>query len=160
LRIYISGPITGYPLGNKPAFSLAKESLTKKGHEVISPFDDESQEATDETLKDNYGDKYWKVLSDDVYKLSKVEALVFLPGWEQSKGARLEAYIGLLNGFPMFEYRENGWVLDELTASFVAGVCAAQWMPEVVKKLAGVGPPLLSHSEAPVASPKQSNGSA
>lgn len=71
--------------------------------------------------------------------MSTVKGVIFLPGWERSRGARLEAYIGLLNGFPMWSYYEDpSEALKELTHPFVAGVCAAQWVPDSVLKQVGL----------------------
>jgi hypothetical protein len=49
---------------------------------------------------------------------------VFLPGWEKSNGAKLEATVGLLKGFSFAEFvagtpimRDREWVKAKLHAS-------------------------------------------
>jgi hypothetical protein len=110
-----------------------KKQLTLQEWEAISPYDDNDPKEEEEALAVHYGDMYWKLLAEDILKLSKVSGIVFLSGWENSKGARLEAYVGLLRGIPMWEYMELGEVqevqLDELSPAYVAGVCAAQFAP-------------------------------
>lgn len=52
-----------------------------------------------------------------------IDGICFLPGWEKSKGARLEAFVGILTGKVFFEYdaatetaisRKTEWVQDGL----------------------------------------------
>lgn len=59
----------------------------------------------------------------EVGYLIPVDAICFLPNWEKSKGARLEAFVGLLCGKQFFEYdlatelalpRTAEWVQDGL----------------------------------------------
>lgn len=132
IKIYISGPITGYENGNKPAFENAKTVLSRWGYDVVSPFDHDDQEVTE-----TYDDTYWRVLSKDIVLMSKVEGIVYLPGWEKSKGARVEAFVALSRGLPMWEYLESGEEasLEELKYNVVAGVCVAEWIPkEILQK--------------------------
>lgn len=131
MRVYISGPITGYENGNRPAFYEAKESLVNMGYEVVVPFDNNTNDEESEVIGDNTSNKYWDILIKDIRSLLKVQGIVFIPEWETSKGARVEAYIGLINGLPMWEFHDNNTevYLEELKHSYVAGVCAAQWAP-------------------------------
>lgn len=140
IKVYISGPITGYEEGNRPAFYEAKELLVKRGYEVILPFDGHSIEEEIAALQDSYGEHYWKVIGQDILALSKAEGIIFLSGWEKSKGARLEAYIGLLNGLPMWQLitDEVDVELEELPHPLVAGVCAAQWVPKELLQKVGL----------------------
>jgi hypothetical protein len=128
LRIYISGPATGFPNGNQEAFEAAKTDLKAHGHDAVCPFDGEDPEKTAESLNVKYGDQYWKFLAKDILVISTVDTIVFLPGWEKSNGARLEAYAGLIKKVAFFEYAGKGEDLIPSPPAYVAGVCAAEWL--------------------------------
>jgi hypothetical protein len=60
-----------------------------------------------------------KLLAD-----SDFDGIVFLPGWEKSNGAKLEAIVGLLKGFSFAEFvagtpimRDREWVKAKLHAN-------------------------------------------
>lgn len=127
-KVYISGPITGLPLGNKGNFYAAAEAIRKNypRYEVHTPFDFEDPKDTAETLRDQYGKKYWELIAKDLDLVKKSDIIVLLSGWRKSKGARLEAVTGLLfdktfkhmgvNGY-LLEFR-NWEVADALRESF------------------------------------------
>lgn len=139
MKLYLSGPVTGYEKGNRPAFDAAQRALNKAGHLVLSPFDGELPEVTTETLADHYGAKYWQVLAEDVSIIlsQELDALALLPGWEKSKGARIEAFVGLVRGVKFYEYT-NESLSPPLNPEYVAGIVAAQWMPEPVRRVAAI----------------------
>lgn len=79
MRVYISGPITGVPDGNKAAFKAAAVELEARGHDVVNPAE---LEVPGWTWKD--------YLHHDLKILLKCDAIHMLPGWIKSKGARFE----------------------------------------------------------------------
>ncbi|WP_236011559.1 DUF1937 family protein [Alicyclobacillus fructus] len=96
-RWYLAGPMSGYPDFNRPAFHKAAARLRAQGLIVVNP-------------AEIRGDEDWAW--DDwmraaLHCLLGCHAVVFLPGWESSRGARLERTIAEALGMPMFEYR-NG----------------------------------------------------
>lgn len=81
LRIYIAGPMTGYPEHNYPAFAAASERLRELGYEVVSP------------AEINAGlemDGWAACMRRDLVQLTTCDTMYMLPGWENSRGARLE----------------------------------------------------------------------
>ncbi|AXH46894.1 hydrolase [Mycobacterium phage Aminay] len=78
---YIAGPMTGYPEWNHPAFYNMAARLRCAGHRVVCPA--ELHDASDEIAWDWY-------LRRDLAELVKCTHMLLLPGWERSKGARLE----------------------------------------------------------------------
>lgn len=145
MKIYLSGPITGQVDGNREAFATSKKILELRGWEVINPYDtnpaeEEAEEAANRAAGNLYSEAYWKLLAKDVTTIGKVEGIIFLPGWENSKGARLEAYVGILRGLPVWQYLyvpdTDEVHLEELKHNYVAGVCAAQWASkEMLRKI-------------------------
>ena len=83
--IYISGPITGIPEGNRPAFAAMAARLRADGHTVINPH---------ELIREVFRPLTWEdYMRDDLTALLTCTHLVLLPGWESSRGARLEKYV-------------------------------------------------------------------
>lgn len=81
MRIYLSGPMTGIPDNNFPAFREWAARLRADGMEVVSPA--EIQEAGT-----------WELcLRADIRELCTCDAIALMPGWEGSKGANLELHI-------------------------------------------------------------------
>lgn len=83
-RLYISGPMTGLPEHNFPAFFAAEERLRQAGFEPLNParhFDGETDRDRAEYMR------------ADMELLLRCDGLAMLPGWEQSRGAKLEYMI-------------------------------------------------------------------
>jgi hypothetical protein len=98
MRIYVAGPMRGYPDFNFPAFDDATEKLRALGHEVFSPAerdrevhganvnDSKTGDLTDVPQFDLRG-----ALAADLEWVCKyADAVVLLDGWEKSKGALAE----------------------------------------------------------------------
>lgn len=90
MRIYIAGPMRGYPQFNFPAFDAAAAAMQAVGHEVVNPaqmdrdvgFDPQSTEVSTEFLRD--------ALRRDLSAICDCDAIAMLPGWELSGGANIE----------------------------------------------------------------------
>jgi hypothetical protein len=102
-KVYLAGPMSGIPQFNFPAFFEAARRLRKGGFEVISPAEIDNEEDKDAALASSdgapTGGKSWgDFLARDVKLIadSGIEGIVFLPGWSMSRGAKLEAFVGLL----------------------------------------------------------------
>jgi hypothetical protein len=88
--IYISGPMSGLPANNVPAFNRAAKALRAKGYKVVNPAElDEGEPCSDWT----------SCLRRDIRELSRCTDIALLPGWTESKGASLEVHIGKELGF-------------------------------------------------------------
>lgn len=112
--VYLAGPMTGISHFNFPAFHAAAEDLRAYGFDVISPAELDSPEAKAAAESSVDGDSshyaenesWGAMLSRDVKLLADggIEAVVVLPGWETSRGARLETFVGRLCGLSLYEY--------------------------------------------------------
>lgn len=120
-RIYLAGPMTGLPQFNYPAFIAAAASLRGDGYDVVSPaeLDDPDDRAAALASPDGSALRYtlaqaktWgDFLARDVKLLADdgVRAIVVLPGWEKSRGARLETFVGSkMCGMPIYSFHEDG----------------------------------------------------
>ncbi len=99
MKIYISGPMTGYPDYNYPAFFKAEENL-KKEYSYILNYPN-IKILNPARIDDDESEKFTKKRS--YYMLKSIEMLLdathifVLPEWNRSKGAKLE--IALANEF-------------------------------------------------------------
>lgn len=162
LKIYLAGPMSGIPQFNFPLFYAATAALREAGYEVISPaeLDDEddagaamaSTDGSPESAKRTWGDflaRDVKLLADD-----GVKGIIFLPGWEKSRGAKLEAFVGILCGLQFFVIEANtdagvsvvddkladcvvterglGWVMQQISAQYADDVAIYAALPGYV----------------------------
>jgi nucleoside 2-deoxyribosyltransferase len=82
-RLYLAGPMTGYPDLNFPAFHKAAASLRASGYEVVNPAELEPDQAA-----------LWEdCMRKDIAALVTCDGIALLPGWEKSRGATLEHHI-------------------------------------------------------------------
>lgn len=90
--LYLSGPMTGYPDNNKPAFNAMAKKLRLAGYMVINPAELDAKEPC--SCWEDY-------LRRDIRALSRCEAIATLPNWQKSRGANLEIYIGRALSYPV-----------------------------------------------------------
>lgn len=79
-RIYLSGPMSGLPEHNYPAFNAAAARLRAQGHDVVNPAELNPDASTD----------WHACLRRDIAALTTCNTLALMPGWEHSQGAHLE----------------------------------------------------------------------
>lgn len=91
MRIYLSGPMTGIPDYNIPAFTEAAERLRRAGFEVVNP-------AENGLPHDAEWHRHMRV---DIANMMTCEGLVTLPGWQASRGAKLECDIAVRLDMPV-----------------------------------------------------------
>lgn len=101
---YISGPMTGHEDFNRKAFHEAADRLRDLGHQVVNPADVE--------LPDARWEDYMRL---DIRLMLLCDQVVVLPGWHESRGARLEVAIATQIGLPIYCLSNDG--LDLLTIS-------------------------------------------
>jgi hypothetical protein len=87
--------MTGYPEHNFPAFREAAAAWRAAGHTVVSPSEQE--------WNDDLGQPWEFYLRRDIPLLLQCDGVVLLPGWERSRGARLEAHIADALGMQIFQ---------------------------------------------------------
>jgi len=81
-RVYISGPMTGLPELNHPAFQRAAALLRGLGYQAVNP------------AELGVGSADWhECMRRDIRALCDCDALALLPGWERSQGAHIELHL-------------------------------------------------------------------
>ena len=81
MRVYISGPMTGYADFNYPAFRAAETYLHSLGHDTANPARHPEQ------------DTWAAYLRLDLADVLRCDAVAVLPGWQTSRGAVLEVHV-------------------------------------------------------------------
>ena len=97
-RVYIAGPMRGYPEFNFPAFDAARELALKRGFDPLSPADlDRASGVNEHTDPDitNTAKAAREFVERDIHALlslraEKGDAIALLPGWTDSTGASAE----------------------------------------------------------------------
>lgn len=80
-RIYIAGPMAGMPEHNYPTFRAAAERFREAGWDVVNPA--ENFGGRTDLPRSSY-------LRADVALLAQCDAIALLPGWQSSRGAKIE----------------------------------------------------------------------
>lgn len=99
MRIYLAGPMRGYPDNNHKAFAEAASALRGLGHTVWSPAEEDmklGEGAADPHLRE--------VFARDVAALVQQDAVVLLDGWGRSHGAVMERHLADVVGISVFYF--------------------------------------------------------
>ncbi len=80
MRIYIAGPMTGIKDLNFPAFHRAASVLRAAGHTAVNPAE----------INPDTNAQWQACMFRDLEELDKCDAILMLPGWENSPGAQIE----------------------------------------------------------------------
>lgn len=105
MRLYVAGPMSGYPEHNFPAFRTAAKILRSMGHDVTSPVEMDESDGFDATTAPNVapGSEQWAAfLARDIKVVVDVEGVVVIEGWEKSRGAALEVHVARELGKPVY----------------------------------------------------------
>ena len=101
MKVYLSGPMTGKPDLNFPAFHADAAWLRRKGFEVVSP----AELNPDTSLS-------WEAcMRADIKALCDCEAIALMDEWEGSRGAHLELHIAHRLGLKILH-------MDQLRADY------------------------------------------
>ncbi len=100
--VYLSGPMTGYPLHNYPAFREAREQLRAEGFTVLCPAEAGYVE----------GWSWSQYLRRDLGMVLQADAVVLLHGWVDSMGARLEVHVAQELGLPTRMFTDHHDLLE------------------------------------------------
>lgn len=120
-RVYISGPMTGLPDFNYPAFKAAAELLRAKGIEVENPAENPIPDCG----------SWAGYMRFALVQICRCDAVFMLPGWEKSKGARLELHVAQQLGLQVLYHTSS------LTSA--SNITSVTYLPEV-RTLKGIQP--------------------
>lgn len=83
MKLYVSGPMTGHPEHNFPAFRAAAAQLRAAGYAVLDP--------SDKGIIPGF--EWEDYLRLDIKQMLDCDGVATLPGWIYSRGASLEVHV-------------------------------------------------------------------
>ena len=104
MRLYLSGPITGIE-DYGPRFAAAADQLEAVGYTVVNPA----------TIGDRPGWLWADYMRAALQLMCNCQGVALLPGWQESKGARLEREVADRLSMPTTTV--DGWLSDTLLAA-------------------------------------------
>lgn len=80
MKLYIAGPMTGYPELNFPAFHAEAARLRALGFEIVNPAEINADPCVE----------WLECMRRDIRALVLCDGIALLEGWEESRGAKVE----------------------------------------------------------------------
>jgi hypothetical protein len=108
--------MSGYEHFNFPAFDKGASLVAAWGHECVSPAEIDREvfgwgKVPPADLIFSESD-FAETIRRDYRELTQVDAIAFLPGWQDSRGASLERRFGLQLGLPFYRFDPTINMLD------------------------------------------------
>lgn len=90
MKLYIAGPMSGLPDFNYPAFFAAEGLLAETGHTTENPARPGQVD----------GWSWYDYMRRGLRQLLECDGVALLPGWEDSRGARIERDVARMLEMP------------------------------------------------------------
>jgi hypothetical protein len=137
MKYYLAGPMSGHPQFNYPLFDSVSAALRERGLDITSPAEMDIDEVREAAMKNMTGkmdennavsgETWGDFLARDVKLIAdELNAIILLPEWETSKGARLEAFVAINCGYPAFVWFngdvrpvENTYIMERINESIL-----------------------------------------
>lgn len=103
MRIYIAGPMTGLPGLNFRAFHDTAAALRAEGHDAVNPAE----------INPDPKASWIACMKADIGQLVTCDAILLLPGWINSRGARLEFHIAVSLDLPVYQRLTDVMTLEK-----------------------------------------------
>lgn len=95
-RLYVAGPMRGYPKYNFPAFDHAAQRLREAGYEVVNPAELDRVEGVTE-YTDPLPEGFLRdAMKRDLREICDCDGIALLPGWLASAGVSVELSLAKL----------------------------------------------------------------
>lgn len=95
MKLYVAGPMSGYPEMNFPAFHAEAARLRGMGFQIVNP----AEINADPTAG------WLECMRADIRELVTCDGIALLPGWEQSRGATVEHTLARGLGLRIYQAR-------------------------------------------------------
>lgn len=124
-KIYIAGPMSGYPEFNFPAFHKEANRFRRAGWLVFNPAEkesekglsDEARETGDSLKAIEKGFDFREVFTWDLEKVVAADAIYMLRGWQYSPGATAEhaVAVAMKKHYPEYQIFYEPELVNEST---------------------------------------------
>lgn len=98
MKIYIAGPMTGYPEFNRHAFQEIADKFQQQGFEVFNPAVEQEQIPLEGTTGFEKMPDLKAIIRKDVEGILGCDEIYMLQGWEKSTGAKAEHAVAMWLG--------------------------------------------------------------
>lgn len=104
MKIYLAGPMRGYPDWGFPAFDRAEERWRAAGHTVLAPTAIDRALGIGPGIDQEAFDGFNRLaIRLDLAFILEVDALALLSGWEKSRGSAVELALAQFLGLPIYD---------------------------------------------------------
>ncbi|UIW13283.1 nucleoside deoxyribosyltransferase [Arthrobacter phage Crewmate] len=102
MRLYLAGPMTGYPRWNFDAFLAGASALRRAGFDVLCPAEADLAEGFDPDAPAHHftREHLLAALRRDAEMVLSSDGVALLDGWRHSKGALAERALARAAGLP------------------------------------------------------------
>lgn len=108
--------MTGIELYNWPMFRFVADYLRDRGWDIVTPIEIDEDEGMVEVTYDSFGAyesvtttdlfDYERILAVDLEAVATCDAIVLLPGWENSNGAKRELVHAISLGLAVYLWED------------------------------------------------------
>lgn len=106
--IYLAGPMTGVKDYNFPLFFAVEHELHCQGYRVENPAKNNGDTLSAAIADAQRETRSWaEYMRLDLVRLAKSDTICLLPGWQNSRGARLEYGIAVELGMGIHEWLDG-----------------------------------------------------
>jgi hypothetical protein len=130
--VYLAGPMSGIPNHNAPEFARYAAALRDRGHFVFNPSENDMASGLINPEGTISATDRHKVLTVDLIKiLTQCHLVLAMPGWEKSRGARMEmavasecgitigeVFLDLNSDFRIVDIAPKSWAYRFVHSSF------------------------------------------
>lgn len=102
MKVYLSGPMSGFPESNFPAFHATAAALRAKGFDVVNPAEINDDQGPDVSDTEAWTAFYNQCLRADLREMMDCDAIALMDGWQRSAGANLELHVAHRVGMDVF----------------------------------------------------------
>ncbi|SEI42098.1 protein of unknown function [Paraburkholderia diazotrophica] len=95
MRLYVAGPMTGFPQLNFPAFHAETARLRAMGYEIVNPAE----------INVDPSAGWLECMRADIKQLVDCDGIALLEGWAKSRGASIEQYLARALGLRVYDAR-------------------------------------------------------